>query len=132
MEETYRRNREGRTLAITVSYLGRALGKCRRTVQRYLRQLEEGGYVSIDVACGQRSRLCTGLLIRLLAPLFPRHHRDRWPGSPGNPGATQESLNQRFKNLVPRESWATRCMDGVFRALMKTDPLSGLPPIVLR
>jgi hypothetical protein len=129
MEETYRQNRHGRTLAVTVGYLGRALGKCRRTVQRYLRQLEEEGYVSIAVACGQRSRLCTGLVVSLLAPLFPQHHRERWPGTPGNSGATPESQNQRFKILVPRENWSRRCMDGVFRALMKTNPLSSLRSI---
>lgn len=128
MEETYRRDREGRTLEITVSYLGRALGKCRRTVQRYLRRLEEEGYVSIDVAAGARSRLCVGLVIKLLAPLFPRHHKERWPGTLRDPGATPESLNHRFKILIPRDSWAQRCMDGVFRALMKTNPLKALPP----
>jgi len=129
MEETYRRNREGRTLPVTVSYLARALGKCRRSVQRYLRQLEAGGYVGIDVAVGHRSRLCAGLMIRLLAPLFPRHHRERWPGTLRIPGATPVSQNQRFKILVSRESWALRCMDGVFRALMKTNPLAGLPEL---
>jgi hypothetical protein len=129
MEETYRRDRGGRTLAITVSYLARGLGKCRRTVQRYMRQLEEGGYVSIDVACGRRSRLCARVVIRLLAPLFPRHHRARGPGRAGEPAATAESQNQRFKTLISRESWALRCMDGVFRALMKTNPLAGLPEV---
>lgn len=129
MEETYRRNREGRTFQVTVSYLARALGKCRRSVQRYLRQLEAGGYIGIDVAVGHRSRLCAGLVIRLLAPLFPRHHREKWPGRLGNPGATGKSQNQRFKILVSRESWALRCMDGVFRALMKTNPLAGLPEV---
>jgi hypothetical protein len=98
-------------------------------VQRYLRQLEEGGYVGIDVACGHRSRLCVGLAIRLLAPLFPRHHRERWPGKVAIPGATPESQNQRFRILVSRKSWAVRCMDGVFRALMKTNPLAGLPEL---
>jgi len=130
MEETYRRNRKGRALSITASYLARALGRCRRSVQRYLRQLEEEGYVSIDVVCGERSRLCTGLVIRLLAPLFPRHHKKRWPEGPGNPGATGESQNQRFKILIPRENWGLRCMDGVFRALMKTNPLGKLPGVV--
>lgn len=129
MEETYRRNRAGRTLPVTVSYLERALGRCRRTVQRYLRQLEAHGYLSIDVAIGDRSRLCTGLVIRLLAPLFPRHHRQRWPGRAENPGATAKSQNQRFKVLISREAWAVRCMDGVFRAFMKTNPLAGLPPV---
>jgi hypothetical protein len=42
-EYAYRCNRETRTAEITVTYLQRALGKCRRTVQRYLRQLEREG-----------------------------------------------------------------------------------------
>lgn len=132
MEETYRRNREGRKLSITVSYLANALGKCRRSVQRYLRQLEEGGYVGIAVAAGQRSRLCVGIVIRLLAPLFPHHHQEKWPdrkwtGNAAKPGATRESQNHRVKVLIPRNEWAVRCMDGVFRSLMKITPPFGLP-----
>ena len=127
MEETYRRNRQGRTLSITVSYLANALGKCRRSVQRYLRQLEEGGYVRIDVATGHHSRLCVGLVIGLLAPLFPRHHRDKWPDKARKPGATRESQNHRFKILISRTDWAVRCMDGVFRSLMKITPPFALP-----
>ena len=68
-ELTYRQNREGRTLPVTVTYLARALGRCRRTVQRYLRQLESEGYVAVDVIASQRSRMCVGLVVRLLAPL---------------------------------------------------------------
>lgn len=130
LEEAYRRNRAGRTVPITVSYLARALGKCRRTVQRYLRQLEEEGYIGVDVARGQRSRLCVGLVIALLAPLFAPHHRKGWPERAGKPGATAESQNHRFTVLVSRMNWAMRCMDGVFRSLMKTNPLAGLPPII--
>jgi hypothetical protein len=44
-ELTYRQNREGRTLPVTVTYLARALGRCRRKVQRYFRQLEERLYL---------------------------------------------------------------------------------------
>ena len=128
-ELTYRSNRAGRSLDVTVSYLVKALGRCRRTVQRYLRQLEEAGYIRADVVKGARSRMCVGLMLTLLAPLFPRHHRDRWPERVANPGATQESQNQRFidsiagKNrLIGRHEWTRRCMDGVFRSLMKTLP----------
>ncbi len=39
-EYAYRKDCEGRTAQITVTYLMKALGKCRRAVQRYLRQLE--------------------------------------------------------------------------------------------
>lgn len=48
-EYIYIRNREGREADITVSYLMRALGRCRRTVQRYLRQLEREGYIDVFV-----------------------------------------------------------------------------------
>lgn len=135
-EETYRTNRDGRALPVTVTYLARALGRCRRTVQRYLRQLEREGYVAVDVVASRRSRMCIGLVVRLLQPLLAAHHRDRWPGRLGNPGATQESQNKRFDRFyltegerLSVEQWAIRCMDGVLRSFMKTKPLAGLPSI---
>jgi hypothetical protein len=137
-ELTYRQNREGRSLPVTVTYLARALGRCRRTVQRYLRQLEREGYVSVDVVAGARTRMCVGLVVRLLEPLLAAHHRGKWPGALGKPGATRESQNKRFKIFstlkgtpIPVEQWALRCMDGVFRVFMETKPLAGLPNIVL-
>jgi hypothetical protein len=135
-ELTYRQNREGRALPVTVTYLARALGRCRRTVQRYLRQLEGEGYVAVDVVASSRSRMCVGLVVRLLAPLFAEHHRERWPGSRANPGATPKSLNQRFKHpfevngrRVSVQNWTLHCMKGVFRAFMQTNPLAGLPQL---
>jgi hypothetical protein len=129
-EETYRRNRAGRSLEITVTYLMKALGKCRRTVQRYLRLLEREGYIGVDVVRGARSRLCTGLIVYLQNPLFARHHTKRWPQRAKFPGATGKSQNQKqtdfkIKAGVPicRKSWALKCMDGVYRSLMKTTPL---------
>lgn len=138
-ELTYRRNREGRSLPVTVTYLAKALGRCRRTVQRYLRQLEREGYVAVDVVISQRARMCIGLVVRLMQPLLAAHHRERWPGSLGKPGATVMSLNKSkgYYSLLEShrmsvEQWARRCMDGVFRALMETNPLLGLPPVVLK
>lgn len=137
-EMTYRQNREGRTLPVTVTYLARALGRCRRTVQRYLRQLEEGGYIAVDVVTSKRTCMCIGLVIKLLEPLFAGHHKTRWPGALGNPGATSLSRNQspRVKLMaegdrIPVLSWATRSMNGVFDAFMKTKPLTGLPTVHL-
>jgi hypothetical protein len=128
-EYAYRRDRQGRAAEITVTYLMRALGRCRRSIQRYLRLLEREGYISVEVVHGDRTRMCTGLVIQLLAPLFPRHHADRWPGKLGIPGATQESQKKRFIDSrsaglvrIPVQSWALRCMDGVFRSLMETLP----------
>ncbi len=137
-ELTYRQNREGRTLPVTVTYLARALGRCRRTVQRYLRQLEEGGYIAVDVVTSKRTRLCIGLVVKLLEPLFAGHHKSRWPGALGNPGATSLSRNQspRVKLMaegdrIPVLNWAMRSMNGVFDAFMKTKPLAGLPTVEL-
>ena len=48
-ELTYRSNREERALEVTVTYLMKALGRCRRMVQRYLRLLEREGYIRSDV-----------------------------------------------------------------------------------
>lgn len=128
-EYTYRNNREGRAAEITVTYLMHALGRCRRTVQRYLRLLEREGYISVDVVRGWRTRMCTGLVVQLLAPVFPRHHRERWPGSAAIPDATAESQNKRFNSSrrggvcrISAHEWALRCMEGVFRSLMKTLP----------
>lgn len=133
-EATYRQNREGRVLAVTVTYLAKALGRCRRSVQRYLRQLDEAGYIGVDVVTGKRTRLCIGLAVRLLEPAFPRHHKARWPGTLANPGATRKSRNQspRIKrieegNRIPVLNWAARSMNGVFDAFMKTSPFAGQP-----
>ncbi|KQZ28628.1 hypothetical protein ASD50_19260 [Mesorhizobium sp. Root552] len=137
-ELTYRQNRAGRSLPVTVTYLAKALGRCRRTVQRYLRQLEREGYVSVDVIVSQRARMCVGLVVRLLEPLLAGHHRGKWPGALGKPGATRESQNERlrlFSTLkgtpIPVEQWAMRCMDGVFGAFIETKPLAGLPPVAV-
>ncbi|MGD0776063.1 MAG: HTH domain-containing protein [Candidatus Solibacter sp.] len=127
-EYVYRRSRDRRSAEITVTYLMRALSKSRRTVQRYLRQLEGAGYIAVDVIRAA-TRMCAGLAVQLLAPLFPRHHRHKWPQKLIKPDAPRKSQNNssRYKTVrIGRESWALRCMDGVFRSLMKT--ISPLPP----
>jgi hypothetical protein len=129
-EYVYRRNREGREAEITVTYLVKVLGRCRRTVQRYLRQLEREGYIDVRVVPSERTRMCFGLLIRLLNPLLPQHRRHKWPERAGNPDATAESQNytQRFKRRpIQRALWAFFCCDGVWRSHMKTLP----PPLPL-
>jgi len=120
-EYSYRKNREGRTADITVTWLMRALGKSRRTIQRYLRQLERAGYISVQVI-HSGTRMCAGLMVELLAPLFPRHRRAKWPQKLIEPDAPRKSQNNRLRYRSSRESWALRCMDGMFRALTKTLP----------
>jgi hypothetical protein len=121
MEYVYRKDRSARAADITVTWLMRALGRERRTVQRYLRQLEQAGYIAVEVVHA-RTRMCAGLFVALLAPLFPRHHRQKWPENLMNSDASRKSQNNRLRIKYSRESWALRCMDGVFRSLMKTIP----------
>ena len=68
-EYTYRKNRDGRAAEITVTWLMKALGRSRRTVQRYLRQLERAGYIGVEVIHAG-TRMCAGLMVELLAPVF--------------------------------------------------------------
>lgn len=119
----YRRNRGG-PAAITVTYLTKATGRCRRTIQRYLRQLERFGYIRAQVVLGQRSRMCAGLLIDLLKPLLPRH---RWPEKAITPEATRMAQNYRLRLKIDVEAWDRRCRDGMFRALCRALP----PPPLL-
>ncbi len=85
-EYTYRHGRPSRSCEITVTWLMRALGKCRRTVQRYLRLLEREGYICVNVIQCQSTRMCAGLLVHLQNPLFARHHRAKWPQTPSKSG----------------------------------------------
>jgi hypothetical protein len=124
---TYRRDRETRTSELTISYLSRALGRCRRTVQRYLRQLERAGYIEADVIASSKSRMCVGLSVRLLHKLFPKHHARKWPSSARKSGATALSQKQKFRYktvLIPVWIWEMRCTDPIRDAYMKT-----LPPL---
>jgi DNA-binding transcriptional ArsR family regulator len=129
-EYIYRKNRAARSGDITVTWLMRALGKSRRTVQRYLRQLEREGYIAVAVVHA-RTRMCAGLFVELLAPLLPRHHRQKWPQKLMDSDAPQMSQNNRTRYKYSRESWALRCMDGVFRSFMKTLPPLPVIPITV-
>ena len=129
-EYIYRKNRAARAGDITVTWLMRALGKSRRTVQRYLRQLEREGYIAVEVVHAH-TRMCAGLFIALLAPMLPRHHRQKWPQKLMDSDAPQMSHNNRTRYKYSRESWALRCMDGVFRSFMKTHPPLPVIPITV-
>jgi len=120
-EYVHRSDRENRSAEITVTFLMTALRKSRRTVQYYLRQLERGGYIAVEVL-QWRTRMCAGLAVRLLAPLLPRHG---WPEKAIKLGAQKPAQNYRSNiktERFSRESWALKCMDGVFQSLMTTLP----------
>ena len=120
----YRKNRDARAGDITVTWLMRALGKSRRSVQRYLGQLEREGYIAVEVVYA-RTRMCVGLCVELLAPLFPKHHRQKWPQKLIESDAPRMSQNNssRYKTVrIPRQQWTARCCEGVWRSFMKTLP----------
>ena len=135
-ELTYRRNREGRSLDVTVTYLMAALKRSRRTVQRYLRALEREGYIAVHVIANKLSRMSVGLEIRLCARLFAAHHKKRWPpkaaqtsatatqAKPGAPRVSDKEIDSfslsRFKGrttMFSIEAWALRCSEGVWRRI---------------
>lgn len=129
-EYIYRKNRAARAGDITVTWLMRALGKSRRTVQRYLRQLEREGYIAVEVVHA-RTRMCAGLFIALLAPMLASHHRQEWPQKLIDADAPRLSQNNKPRYKYSRESWALRCMDGVFRSFMTTHPPLPAIPITV-
>lgn len=126
MELAYRKNRAGRSFEGTVLYLSKCLGRSERAVQTYLAQLRAGGYIRHAVVRSERARMCIGIVVTLLGPLFPKHHASEWPVKATKSGVKKDSekyssnLNKRRRGaLIEVEHWAQRCMDGAFRALMK-------------
>ena len=130
MRQAYQKARDTRTIRITVSYIAAALGRSVRTVRRYIRSLDDEGYIKVDIVRSSVTGMVACLEITLLAPLFPRHHRDKWPQRQVNPDRTFLSDKQSieiYSKKEPRHSWAIRCMNGVFRSFMKTTPLLATP-----
>ncbi|MEQ1908043.1 MAG: hypothetical protein ABMA15_04430 [Vicinamibacterales bacterium] len=129
LELAYRRNRTERAYQGTVSYLAKALGRSERAVQAYLALLRSRGYIRHEIVTSERARMCIGIIVTLLTPLFPKHHESGWPhhAKPIGSGVNRFSENYR-PDLEKRrgamrlsvEHWSMRCMDGVFRALMKS------------
>lgn len=125
----YRKHREDRALPVTVPYLCKALGKTRRTVQDYLRQLEAAGYMDVRVVLSARTRMCVGLIVNLCAALFPRHG---WPKKAIKPGAqfpAQIYRTEIVKRQIPRVEWWFRCVEGMDRV---RSALAGPPPDAFR
>jgi hypothetical protein len=125
-EYTYRR-REGRSAPITITYLMQALHRSRRSIQRYLRKLERAGYISTYVL-KSHTRMCAGLLIDLLAPLFPQHAH-KWPSRLIEPARPFMSLKDRQIDLysrIPVYHWALQCMEGVRQSFERHYPPGAL------
>ena len=123
LRHAYQDNRSGRFIAMTVSFIMKGLSLSRRTVQRSLTLLETRGYFRCEVAKGNETRMCIGLVIHLLESLFPKHHRDKWPKHRRNRGASKlpQKQNQfhtttyQAKTKVSRLQWALRCMNAITR-----------------
>lgn len=142
MRHTYQSHRERRFIGMTVSFIMKGLQLSRRTVQRSLTLLETRGYFECEVAKGQSTRMCIGLIIHLLAPLFPKHHRKAWPERRIKPEASampQKHLKYITfseivcktprENCVSRMNWALQCMDGVTRTAIKLLHSANAPSI---
>ncbi len=134
IELVYRRHREDRQILCTVNYLAKCLGRSQRTVQYYLAQLRSRGYIRHDVIASERARMCVGIVITLLKPIFPKHE---WPvqAKPSKKSGVQRFSQRytpnierkRFQERVSVEDWAWRCMEGVYRALLSSRSGLSLP-----
>jgi len=121
LRHAYQDNRKARYIGMTVSFIEKGLSLSRRTVQRSLTLLETRGYFHCQVAKGEQSRMCVGLIIHLMETLFPKHHRKKWPKKRTNSGASSMPQKQiRFyktiyeaKQRVSRFNWTLRCMDAI-------------------
>ena len=125
LRHTYQDNRAGRFIGMTVSFIANGLSVSRRTVQRSLTLLETRGYFRCEVAKGEETRMCIGLIIHLMKPLFPAHRKESWPEKRRKSGASSLSNKQthffntiyKAKVKVSRLTWAMRCMNGLARSL---------------
>lgn len=134
MHRAYRDNREGRYIALTVSFIMKGLSLSRRTVQRNLSLLEKHGYIESDVVPSEHTKMCIGLIINLLSPLFPRHHKKKWAESRRKSDASQLTQNHNkffsiYKNKVqiPRILWAEKCCEGIIRSVIANEPIFNRP-----
>lgn len=130
MRHVYQHRRRERLIGMTVSFIMQGLALSRRTVQRSLTLLETRGYLRCDVVKGDKTKMCIGLAIGLLSPLFPKHHEDKWPERRRNSEASNATHNKfriynsidNPRNLVVRRIWAMKCMAGVARAAQRMNP----------
>jgi hypothetical protein len=104
-----------------------------RAPQNYLCELRTRGYIRHEVVRSHKARMCIGIFITLLDPIFPRHHRKEWPAQKngGKSGVQKNSEKYLqfskytyFQERVSVARWTWKCMDGVFRAFMRTAPLA--------
>ncbi len=142
LEETYRNNRDQRWLAITVPYLMTALSRSRRTIQNYLRLLEQCGYITCEVILSETTRMCNGLILTLQETCFARHHLSGWPqkkkrlvgaesetgNRDGNPGAQKDSQNyftqiyiSKTISRMPVRQWALKSMNAIFKRFQQNN-----------
>lgn len=132
MERIYMKARNSRTIRITASYIAKGIRMSIRTVRRYLRNLEEEGYIQINIVRHVATGMVACLEIKLLKSLFPQHHEKKWPQKVENPDRTFLSDKKSSLIYIRKESrteWAIRCMNGVWKSLMKTNPLIDSKPV---
>lgn len=129
----YRKNRNGRSVELTVTYLMKSLRKSRRTVQRYLRQLERAGYITVHVIHHAGTRMCGGLRIDIASVMLPRHgwplKKSMKPDAPLVSQKDRETLLKKKKVLIPRALWAIRCLKPIEKAWDRIMP--PLTPLTL-
>jgi len=98
-EYTYRHARASRSSEITVTWLMRALGKCRRTVQRYLRLLEREGLHPRRRDPEPDDAHVAGLLVIFCGRFFRSATRTN-AADPSKSGCDSQSHSKRIKSDI--------------------------------
>lgn len=98
--------------SLTKGKLAARLGRSRRTVQRYLRELEERGYIApVETTFCPRTGMLSGIRIRLLPKLFPWWRNGKPAKMAENVGETEMSslkntaIKLKKRRLSEAESW---------------------------
>lgn len=97
---------------LTKGKLAARLGRSRRTVQRYLRELEERGYIApVETTFCPRTGMLSGIRIRLLPKVFPWWRNGKPAKLAENVGETEMSslentaIKLKKRRLSEAESW---------------------------
>jgi len=125
VRDAYRKARDTRILRITVSFIAHGRAMSTRAIQYHLRVLQKAGYIGAHILKNSVTGMIEGLEIELLEPIFPEHHREKWPQSIRKSGAQFISEKKRSLLYITEsiQEWASRCMLGVYRSYLRTTPL---------
>jgi len=99
--------------SVTKTFLALSMGVSSKSVQRYLSQLVEEGFLLSDIEQVEKTGMVKGLFIRLTEKVFPRHKLKYFQATLGKLDRTKLSLNNHYmvKSIIKysRHEWKFMC-----------------------